>query len=65
MECEHERKSKAAELNHRANDCPRRVIPFEEYVAHREAGKKALTAAKSTSLGEPVVNWDDEPLCPP
>ena len=46
MKHERERRAKAAELNHRANDFPRRVIPYEEYMTHREAGKNALTVAK-------------------
>ena len=65
MEHEQERRAKAAESNHKVKDCPRRVIPCEEYMAHREARKKTLTIAKLTSQEGPEEDWDDEPLCPP
>ena len=54
-----------AGLNHRFDDCPRRVIPNKEYAAHKAAEKKTLTATKSTSKSEEKENWDDELLCPP
>ena len=61
MEHEHERRAIVAESNHKANNCPRRVIPYEEYVAHRADQKEASTAAKSTSQEESEENWDGEP----
>ena len=57
--------AKAAKLNHKVDNCPRRVVPYEEYVAHRAAEKKALTATKLTSLNELEEDWDDEMPCSP
>ena len=63
IECE--RRTKASKSNHRVDNCPRRVIPYKEYAAHRAAEKKILTAAKSILKNEPKENWDDKLLCPP
>ena len=62
---EHERRAKAAESNCRVEDCPRRVIPYKEYAAHKAAEKKTSTATKLTLKSNEEENWDDEPLCPP
>ena len=52
-------------MNHRVDDCPRRVIPYKEYAARKAAEKKTLTATKLTSKSDEEENWDDELLCPP
>ena len=39
------------------------MIPYKEYVAHREAERRASTASKSTS--EEEENWNEEPPLPP
>ena len=63
MEHEWERKTRAAESNHRADHHPRKVIPYKEYVAHKAAERKALTTSKPTL--EDKENWDEEPPLPP
>ena len=63
--CEPERRAKAAKLNHRVDDCPRRVIPYKEYAASKVAEKKTSTATKSTSKNDKEENWDGELPSPP
>ena len=46
-------------MNHRADHCPGKVIPYKEYVAHKAVEEKALTASKSTLKDE--ENWDEKP----
>ena len=53
----------AAELNHRVDHHPKKVIPYKEYVAHKADEEKALTASKLTL--EDKENWDEEPPLPP
>ena len=59
----HERRDQTTELNSRADPHTKKVIPYKEYTAHREAERRVLTTSKST-LGE-EGNWDKEPPLPP
>ena len=52
-----------AESNSTADTHTKRVIPYKEYMAHREAERRGLTTSKSTSGEE--ENWDEEPQLPP
>ena len=61
MECE--RKTRTAESNSRADPHPKKVIPYKEYAAHKEAKRRVLTTSKPTS-GE-KENWDEKPSLPP
>ena len=63
MERKWERKTRAAESNHRADHHPRKVIPYKEYMAHKAAEGKASTTSKPTLEDE--ENWDEEPPLPP
>ena len=58
-----ERKTRGAELNHRAEHHPWKVISYREYVAHKAAERKALTTSKPTLEDE--EDWDEEPPLPP
>ena len=60
---EHERKTRTAESNSRADHHPKKVIPYKKYAAHKEAERKVLTTSKPT-LGK-EENWDEEPPLPP
>ena len=60
---EHERKTRTAESNSRADPHPKKVIPYKEYVAHKEAEGRVSTTSKSTL--EEEENWDEEPPLPP
>ena len=51
QDVEHERKTRTAELNSRADPHTKKMIPYKEYAAHREAERRVLTTSKST-LGE-------------
>ena len=57
VECE--KGTRTAESNSRADPHTRKVIPYKEYTAHREAERRVSTTSKST-LGE-EENWDEEP----
>ena len=59
----HERRDQTAESNSRADPHTKKVIPYKEYTAHREAERRVLTTSKS-DLGE-EENWDEEPKLPP
>ena len=60
---EHERRTRTTESNSRADPHTKKVIPYKEYTACREAERRVSTASKST-LGE-EENWDEElPLSP-
>ena len=59
---EHERKTRTTELNSRADPHLKKVIPYKEYAACKEAERRVLTTSKST-LGE-KENWDEEPPLP-
>ena len=63
MEREQERKTRAAELNHRVDHHLRKVIPYKEYVACKAAEGKALTTSKP--ILEDEENWNDELPLPP
>ena len=52
-----------AESNSTVDTHAKKVIPYKEYVACREAERRALTASKS-AFGE-EENWDEEPPLPP
>ena len=60
---EHERRTRPAELNNKADPHTKKVIPYKEYTTHREAERRVSTTSKST-LGE-EENWDKEPPLPP
>ena len=60
---EHERKTETAESNCRADPHPKKVIPYKEYSAHKEAERRVSTTSKPTSGEE--ENWDEEPPLPP
>ena len=60
---EHERKTKTAESNSRADPHAKKVIPYKEYAVCREAERRVSTTSKST-WGE-EENWDNEPPLPP
>ena len=60
---ENERKTRIAETNSRADPHTKKVIPYKEYAAHREAERRGLTTIKSTS--EEEENWGEEPPLPP
>ena len=60
---EHERKTRTSELNSTADPHTRKVIPYKEYTACREAERRVLTTSKST-LGQ-EENWNEEPPLPP
>ena len=60
IEC---RKTRAAELNHRADYHPRKVISYKEYAACKATEGKALTTSKPTLEDE--ENWDEELPLPP
>ena len=60
---EHERKTRAAELNCRADPHPKKVIPYKENAACKEAERRVLTTSKPTSGEE--ENWDEESPMPP
>ena len=59
---EHERKTRTAESNSRADPHPKKVIPYKEYAAHKQAERRVSTTSKPTSGEE---NWDEEPPLPP
>ena len=61
MECE--RKTRTAESNSRADPHPKKVIPYKEYAACKEAEGRLLTTSKPTL--EEEENWNEEPLLPP
>ena len=61
MGCDKE--DRTAESNSTADTHTKRVIPYKEYTAHREAERRGLTTSKSTSGEE--ENWDEEPQLPP
>ena len=61
MECE--RKTRTAELNCRADPHPKKVIPYKEYAAQKEAERGVFTTSKPTSREE--ENWDEEAPLPP
>ena len=63
QDVEHERKTRTAELNSRADPHPKKVIPYKEYAACKEAGGRVLTTSKPTL--EEEENWDEEPPLPP
>ena len=50
-------------MNSRADPHPKKVIPYKEYAARREAERRVLTTSKSTSGEE--ENWDKETPLPP
>ena len=58
----HEIRDQTAESNSRADPHTKKVIPYKEYTAHREAERRVLTTSKSTSGEE--ENWDEEPQLP-
>ena len=60
---EHERKPRTAESNSRADPHPKKVIPYKEYAACKEAEGRVLTTSKPTL--EEEENWDEEPPLPP
>ena len=60
---EYERKTRAAESNCRDDPHPKKVIPYKEYAAHKEAERRVLTTSKPTSGEE--EDWDEEPPLPP
>ena len=60
---ERERKTRTAESTSRADPHPKKVIPYKEYAAHKEAERRVLITSKSI-LGE-EENWDEEPPLPP
>ena len=60
---EHERKTRTAELNSRADPHPKKVIPYKEYQACKEAERRVSTTSKPNSGEE--ENWDEEPPLPP
>ena len=60
---EQKRKTRTAESNSRADPHPKKVIPYKEYAAHKEAEGRVSTADKLTL--EEEENWDEEPLLPP
>ena len=59
----HEKRDQTTESNSRADPHTKKVIPYKEYTAHREAERRGLTTSKST-LGE-EENWNEEPPLPP
>ena len=59
----HEKKTRTAELNSRAGPHPKKVIPYREYAAHKEAERRVSTTSKPTSGEE--ENWDEEPPLSP
>ena len=60
---EHERKTRIAESNCRADPHPKKVIPYKKYAAQKEAERRVLTTNKPTSGEE--ENWDEEPPLQP
>ena len=58
-----ERKTRAAESNHRADHHPRKVTPYKEYAAPKAVEGKASTTRKP--ILEDEENWDEEPPLPP
>ena len=60
---EPERKTRTAELNSRADPHTKKVIPYKEYAAHKEAEGRVSTTSKSTL--EEEENRDEEPPQPP
>ena len=46
------------ELSSTADTHTKRMIPYKEYKAHREAERRGLTTSKSTSGEE--ENWNEE-----
>ena len=60
---EHERKTRTVELNSRADPHPKKVIPYKEYTACKEAEGRVSTTSKFTL--EEEENWDEEPPLPP
>ena len=60
---EHERKTRTAESSSRADPHPKKVIPYKEYAARKEAEKRVLTISKPTSGEE--ENWNEESPLPP
>ena len=60
---EWERKTRTAESNSRADPHPKKVIPYKEYAACKEAEGKVLITSKPTL--EEEENWHKEPLLPP
>ena len=61
MECE--RKTRTAESNSKTDPHPKKVIPYKECAARKEAERRVSTASKPTSGEE--ENWDEEPPLPP
>ena len=59
----HDKGDRTTELNSTADTHTKKVIPYKEYTAQREAERRASTASKSTSGEE--QNWDEEPPLPP
>ena len=60
---EHERKTRTAELNSRANPHQKKVNPYKEYAACKEAEGRVSTTSKPTL--EEEQNWDEKPPLPP
>ena len=58
---EHERKTRTAESNSRADPHPKKVTPYKEYAACKEAEGRVSTTSKPTL--EEEENWDEEPHC--
>ena len=58
-----EKGDQTTESNSRADTYTKKVIPYKEYTAQREAERRGSTTSKST-LGE-EENWDKEPQLPP
>ena len=59
----HERRDQTTESNSRADPHTKKVIPYKEYTACREAKSGVSTTSKSTSGKE--ENWDKGPPLPP
>ena len=60
---EHERKTRTAESNCRAEPHSKKLIPYKEYAAHKEAERRILTTSKPALEGE--ENWDEKLPLPP
>ena len=59
----HDKGDQTTESNSTADTHRKRVIPYKEYTACREAVRRGSTTSKSTSGEE--ENWDEEPQLPP
>ena len=57
----HDKEDQTTESNSTVDTHAKKVIPYKEYVAHREAERRASTASKSASVEE--ENWDEESPC--